>query len=267
MDITKVVSTPSLSLLIYRHKFQELEIPILKRNLDNVIRESYFGGSSDYYKLHGINLKYYDINSLYPYAMLNDMPLEYLGESNTKDLNEIFGFVECIITCPDNIKVPLLIHREEGKVIHPVGTWKGIYFSEELKAVINYGYKVEILKCYQFTRGNLFTNYVNHFYDKKKNSIGAERFIAKLQLNTLYGMFGRKLDMVNTIPVTKHNLWNILSKYAVKSKISINDRLDLFLTYNNLDFSIINKMRTELDYKTICNLYIYTILYSWFLYL
>ena len=68
IDITKAVSAPSLSLMIYRYKFQKLDIPILKRNLDSIIRESYFGGSSDYYKFHGINLKYYDVNSLYPYA-------------------------------------------------------------------------------------------------------------------------------------------------------------------------------------------------------
>ena len=39
----------------------------------------------------------------------------------------------------------------------------------------------------------------------------------------------------------------------MKSKIKINDQLDLFLTYNNLDYKVINKMKTELDYKTINN--------------
>ena len=79
--------------MIYRYKFQKLDIPILKRNLDSIIRESYFGGSSDYYKFHGINLKYYDVNSLYPwstiYAMLNDIPLLYLGESKYKKRGDI----------------------------------------------------------------------------------------------------------------------------------------------------------------------------------
>ena len=48
VDITKTVSSPSLSLLIYRHKFQKINIPIYKRNLDTIIRKSYFGGSPDY---------------------------------------------------------------------------------------------------------------------------------------------------------------------------------------------------------------------------
>lgn len=80
-DITKVVSSPSLSLLIYRNNFQLINIPILKRDLDNKIRASYYGGSSDYYYRYGQNIYYYDVNSLYPYVMLNDMPLIYKGET------------------------------------------------------------------------------------------------------------------------------------------------------------------------------------------
>ena len=122
VDILNAVSAPSLSLLIYRHKFQDVNIPIFNRKIDSTIRDSYYGGSSDYYKLYGEDMQYHDVNSLYPYAMLNDMPLEYLGESKSKDLNEIFGFVECIITAPSNIKIPLLIHNFNSKIIHPTGT-------------------------------------------------------------------------------------------------------------------------------------------------
>lgn len=106
INITKAVSTPSLSLLIFRKKFLNHSIPILKRELDNKIRPAYFGGSSDYFHFYGENLKYYDINSLYPFAMLNDMPLEYLGEfdGSIMKLEECFGFVEVIVTAPKDIK-------------------------------------------------------------------------------------------------------------------------------------------------------------------
>lgn len=40
VDLIKAVSTSSLSLLIYRTKFQKIDIPILKRNLDTKIRIS-----------------------------------------------------------------------------------------------------------------------------------------------------------------------------------------------------------------------------------
>lgn len=169
VDIVKSVSTPSLSLNIYRHKFQPVDIPILKRNLDKKIRPSYFGGSSDYFKFYGTHLKFYDINSSYSDSMKKDMPLIFLGEfsGNFFKLDDIFGFVECIVEAPDNIEVPLLIARHNGKIIHPIGKWTGTYFSEEIKEVIKHGYKVKITKVYQFSRGKLFEDYVNHFYEKK----------------------------------------------------------------------------------------------------
>ena len=45
---------------------------------DRFIRGSYYGGAVDYYKAYGENLHYYDVNSLYPYAMLNLCLLTWL---------------------------------------------------------------------------------------------------------------------------------------------------------------------------------------------
>ena len=75
IDLSDVLSTSSLSLKIFRSKFLDTKIPILNSVDDFFIRKSYIGGATDYYKLYGENLYYYDVNSLYPYAMLNPMPL------------------------------------------------------------------------------------------------------------------------------------------------------------------------------------------------
>lgn len=104
--------------MIFRKKFLKNSIPILKRNLDSLIRNSYFGGSSDYFYKYGENLKYYDINSLYPFALLNDMPLKFLGTHTGMKLEDTFGFIGAVITSPKNV-VPLLLHQQEGKRIHP----------------------------------------------------------------------------------------------------------------------------------------------------
>lgn len=50
VDITKVVSTSNLSLQIYRRHFMPVNIPILKGSQDIFIRNSYYGGATDYYK-------------------------------------------------------------------------------------------------------------------------------------------------------------------------------------------------------------------------
>lgn len=213
VDITRIVSTPSLSLLIFRHRFLDVAIPILNRVLDAKIRGSYFGGSSDYNYLRGVFLKYYDVNSLSSFAMLNDMPLNFVKEEKGVNINldEVFGFVHCIVTCPKDIPNPLLLHNFNGRIIHPTGTWEGTYFSEELKAAIKYGYKIHILKVFHFSRHpDLFTKYINHFYEIKKeatmNKDAAKKAIAKLHLNSLYGMFGRGLVDFKLIKQTNSEL-------------------------------------------------------------
>ena len=98
--------------------------------------------------------------------MCNPMPIEFLGESegtNVK-LKDIFGFAEAKITVPDNINIPLCPFKVNNETIHPVGSWIGIYFTEELKAVQNSGYKVELIKVYNFSKADIFTKYIEYFY-------------------------------------------------------------------------------------------------------
>lgn len=132
VDISSIWSTSTLSFKIFRLNFLILNIPTLTNKLDSILRLAYLGGSTDYFFKYGENLKYYDVNSLYPKAMCNPMPIEFLGEtdgSNMK-LENIFGFAEAKITAPDNLEIPLLPFKIFNETLHPLGTWIGIYFSE-----------------------------------------------------------------------------------------------------------------------------------------
>lgn len=75
VDISQIVSMSSLSMLIFRKKFLNVKIPILNHKLDEFVRDSYYGGATDYYIKYAKKVYYYDVNSLYPYAMLKDLPL------------------------------------------------------------------------------------------------------------------------------------------------------------------------------------------------
>jgi hypothetical protein len=170
VDITTIYSTSTLSLKIFRTNFLEVNIPTIKGNVDNFIRKGYFGGGTDYYKAHEFNLHYYDVNSLYPYAMSNPMPFEivkFYHNMRFIKLENFFGFCLAQIYCPKNIR-PVLPYRYEGKTIHPTGSWIGVYFSEELKAVQKLGYEITLIKGYEFTKLDLFSNYIKHFYSIKK---------------------------------------------------------------------------------------------------
>ena len=112
----------------------------------------------------------------------------------------MFGFCEVVVTCPKDIKKPVLPHKYNGETIFPTGEWTGVYFTEELKAVSNLGYSFKILKYWQFSKSPLFNNYVNNFYEQKKNAkTPSERLIAKMHLNQLYGIFGRRLTQLKLL--------------------------------------------------------------------
>jgi DNA polymerase type B, organellar and viral len=250
VDITTVLSTSTLSLKIFRLRYLKHNIPTLKGSLDNFIRKGYFGGATDYYKAFATNLKYYDVNSLYPFAMSNPMPFEMIryhhGMSFIK-LENFFGFCLALIECPLNIKRPVLPYKHLGKTIYPNGTWLGVYFSEELKAVEKLGYKITLIKGYEFSKMNLFSTYINDFYTLKRNSVGPQRFIAKMHLNQLYGYFGRRLDLIETVNVYNNDLHLYLTSRIVKSIIKINDHISTLLLYSNINHDLINELNTKLD--------------------
>jgi len=155
--------------------------------MDNLIRLAYLGGSTDYYLNYGENLKHYDVNSLYPKAMCNPMPIEFLSETvgiGIK-LDDIFGFAEAKITAPENMEIPLLPFKVFNETLHPLGSWIGIYFTEELKIAAKYGYKIDLIKVYNFSKADILSNYIKYFYNIKKFTEGPLRFIAKNHLNQL----------------------------------------------------------------------------------
>lgn len=244
VDLASIVSTSSLSLKIFRKHYLKHKIPILSEWLDSFIRRAYYGGGVDYYKKYGENLYYYDVNSLYPFAMLKPMPYEKIKtipDMSNINLNDFFGFCLAEIECPKDIIRPLLIHKHEGKSIHPTGKWLGVYFSEELKAVIPYGYKVKLIKGEEFSKINLFDEYIKYFYEKKRTAkTASERLIYKFLLNTLYGIFGRSLETLETKSVYTKDLSHYLTSRVVKTLIKINDYKHIVLMVNNLNSDLID---------------------------
>ena len=120
IDITTAYSTSNLSLKIFRtHFLKDKEILILKHSEDEFVRESYFGGATDYYKVYGRNLHYYYINSLYPYVMTFPMPhkLEKIVAGSLIDINSFFGFIKCEVECPEDMLKPMLPVKYKNQTI------------------------------------------------------------------------------------------------------------------------------------------------------
>lgn len=162
---------------------------MVKGSLETKIRSSYFGGNVEVY-LNEINdAYYYDMNSQYPQAMLNDMPMGNPVLTLEKDLNKIFGFIFGKITPPGNdiLRLPFIQYKDirTNLVYCPnnkYNSFNRLIFSEEIKYALKFGYKIDIEYSYVFERGkDLFKDFVNDQYELKKTAKDpVQRNIAKL---------------------------------------------------------------------------------------
>lgn len=197
--------------------------PIISGEIYKFIKEGYTGGIVEVYRASSKNIYSYDINSLYPYAMHRyDMPVGqptyFDGDISLKHKNP-FGFFEVSVEAPVSLNVPILQHKINTstggiRTLTPVGTWKGVYFSEEIKNAEKAGYKFTIHRGYLFERENIFKVYVEKLYDMKKKSKysnPAQYMISKLLLNTLYGRFGMNPDLEITKFVSDYELKVIIN--------------------------------------------------------
>nr|CAG8593795.1 2963_t:CDS:2 [Entrophospora candida] len=219
----------------------------LPRNVSNIIRDSYYGGHVDVYMPYvesngNFTWHHYDVNSLYPYAMLNPLPTgkpTYVKYPSWD--NNFFGFINCTVTCPDTIPYPTLPIRQDHTVIFPSGTFTGTWFSEELRNAEAKGYKIEASHwglTFNKTEG-LFTTLINTLNKIKVNSSSgptknlALRTISKLYMNSLYGYFGLRDTSDTTGYYGEGESEEIHLLYKVKKVIPFEDGSEM-ITHSRL---------------------------------
>jgi hypothetical protein len=254
IDICDIVSTASLAFKIFRTHFLETEIPLLTPFEDEFVRMSYLGGATDYYKCLGDKVYHYDINSLYPYAMLEDVPYKAIAKHD--DLtgvkaSDFKGFVLAKVKCPQDIKHPIVAYKHEGRTIYPKGEWVGVYFSDYLAKAETYGYTVELLSGIEFEYKNLFSDYIFHFYDIKKSAKGSLKYLAKLKLNSLYGVFGRKQVNNKVINIKDFELDDYMGVMMVKNIIDYDNGYISLVIESGTDENLLKDINSilETDFK------------------
>jgi hypothetical protein len=117
-----------------------------------------------------------------------------------------------------------------------------------LKALVKLGYSIQLIKGYEFERiKDLFSSFINHFYELKKHAKGAERALAKLIMNSSYGNFGRSNDLLITENVKNNELLDVIGTNIVKNIVRINDEYSTVLRLENLQQNIVNKLNIKID--------------------
>ena len=193
-----------------------LKIPISSR-----IKECYMGGYSNVNPIHKERLvegeiKCYDINSAYPYAMMQKLPvvevLEPIGDLTN------YAKLYCIQIRKGALKLNLVPIVRDCKKMNTfysnfeetINYW---VWDIELEWIKKYydNLQYEILEVKYFETDYVFTNYIKHWYEVKESSsriladiekgrsfefdksyYEMEKTVAKLMMNSLYGKFGQK---------------------------------------------------------------------------
>jgi hypothetical protein len=128
IGLVEASTISGLSVKIFLSKYFQNNIPLINKvSLYNDIKESYYGGITEVYRPYGKNLFYYDVNSLYPYASLNDMPgldcskIMFYKDDEYNDIDNLFGFFNCKIEAPLDLYLGLLPVRNSIGIELPVG--------------------------------------------------------------------------------------------------------------------------------------------------
>ncbi len=109
------------------------------------------------------------------------------------------------------------------------------------------GYKFKLLSGYEFSKKVLFKDYVEHFYKQKKTATGTERYIAKLMLNSLYGIFGRRLDTLTPVIVKNEDIDTLVVAVKIYFTIHITDTHALLLIDADRSLDIRKKINCVLE--------------------
>jgi DNA polymerase type B, organellar and viral len=163
-------------------------------------------------------------------------------------LENFFGFALARIECSNNVKLPILPFKSRSldqRILYLRGVFTEVYFSEELKAAEKLGYKIKLLKGQSFRRAKMFNDYIEDFYLIKKDSQdeSPERFIAKLHLNTLYGIFGKTRDILETKIINIKDLTKYLVTRVVETIVEVQLDLAILLLKNRRNTEALTNLK------------------------
>jgi len=189
--VCRSLTLSSLAMKIYRRRFLRSPIMTSNKKIYDFERQSYFGGICVCHRPGRYDMvSVYDINSMYPCMMRNfDYPTSYVGAWTT-DYRGRRGLYKVTFSDPSNVP---FIYDLNSRAIASFG--EAIIDDRTLVYLREIGGRVDVSFGYEYYHwGDLFSEYVDHFFNLKKESEEPYRTVYKLLLNSLYGKFGQGRD-------------------------------------------------------------------------
>jgi len=212
----------------YRHKFMMQEIILHNRpEVLTLERSGYYGGRTDAFFIgHGPIQDYYkvDVNSMYPFVMKNNTyPVELIGYSEdipVKRLDDLLENYYCLAQVEIDTKTPLYPFVQGQKLLFPTGIFETVIHHSEIIKAYRAGEITAIRKIAIYNRGDIFSSYVDFFYNLKiQSEIEGNQVLrqqSKIFLNALYGKFGQREIVSKITPYTGPERYDRLTGYSVE---------------------------------------------------
>jgi hypothetical protein len=129
ISIHESLSLSGLAFKIFRSKYMLNENIYINKEkyIYDFLKESYHGGLTNVLIPEAEKVYHYDVNSLYPYSMLKDMPVDEPKNEiiQNLDITNFFGFIKCTIKIPNSLYLPPLPYKKDGNLILPTGIISG----------------------------------------------------------------------------------------------------------------------------------------------
>jgi|WetSurMetagenome_2_1015567.scaffolds.fasta_scaffold02016_17 hypothetical protein len=254
------ITIAGLSLDLFRRKYQTFHIDY-NDELGRYFFSSYYGGRCEAFYIGRCNASVYDINSMYPYAMVacqfpNPKFLKKISFCHPKIFIQKYlklyeGCAYFKIKHKDHY-FGFLPYRFEGKLLFPIGTFSGWYNFNEIRFCLENDV-IEILEVkdiiYAPPLTSPFATYATDLY-KKRFETGNEfhAYLYKKFGNSLYGKFAQKIDSEFIYIKDMEKDYAIIKEFQDKKQII---KIQLFNEKRNDCFIQIIKSGNKYMYNTI----------------
>lgn len=196
------LSAASLAMSTFKHRFMSHDIFVHdNRHAMECERAAYFGGLTDCFFIGEVSdrtLYKLDVNSMYPYCMLNTFPTKLVDYALDPDpwdvykrMDDLGAIAKVSVDCTKR-HYPI---RYNGRLCYARGKFETHLTGPELYYALNNGDVERVHSVNYYQLEPIFTEYVNFFWAerqryKQEGNDTAQHFV-KIFMNSLYGKFGQ----------------------------------------------------------------------------
>lgn len=191
----------------------------LPKILDPLCREAYYGGRTEVFTYGEVlGLNQYDVNSLYPSVMRDELYPDMSRLEAREDIKYIrelkgmYGVANVDVYVPE-MHIPPLPFRLNGKLVFPCGDFTGTYTIHELFNAMRFGVKVKRVHwaVYSDKAWRPFKDFIEDLYAERlkfKELNNPMEQVVKRIMNSSYGKYGQRLGGTIgwLVPLNEHHM-------------------------------------------------------------